>query len=79
MRRKLQDKLGHARVDLGDPFLEILVGLLVGVLWLLGSWVTGWVSSEPEQSSYQTLPPGVVIIQAARARTVSGPPEVFNQ
>lgn len=48
MRRKIQDKLGHTRVDRGDPFLEILVGLLVGVLWLLGSWATGWVSSGPE-------------------------------
>lgn len=38
---KYKEKRGYARLDLGDTFLEILGGLLAGLLWLLGSWVTG--------------------------------------
>lgn len=31
-------------MDFGDLFLEIVMELLAGLLWLSGSWVTGWMA-----------------------------------
>lgn len=69
--------MGHARVDVGDSFLEMFVKVPAGLLWVTGSVAPGFSAYEQRCvpcigiSSYQTPPPGGVVACATRARTRS--------